>query len=189
MNFLSISLIALGLAMDAFAVSIASGVTIKQMHIRHAMRIALFFGGFQALMPLLGWLCGGWAVEYVKAVDHWIAFGLLSLIGGNMIRGSFQLQEKECHKDPLNLYVLFGLAVATSIDAFAVGLTFSFLDGIILMPVAVIGVITFVLSFIGTYIGDHFGHLFENKIEIAGGLILIGMGIKILIEHLSAAAS
>ena len=103
-----------------------------------------------------------------------------------MIHASFQLEEKECHKDPLNLYVLFGLAVATSIDAFAVGLTFSFLDGVILMPVVVIGAITFALSFIGTYIGDHFGHLFENKIEIAGGLILIGMGIKILVEHLAA---
>jgi putative Mn2+ efflux pump MntP len=137
-------------------------------------------------MPLLGWLCGGWAAEYVKAVDHWIAFGLLAAIGGKMIYESFQLQEDKCCKDPLCLCVLLGLAIATSIDAFAVGLTFSFLDGAIFLPVLLIGVITFVLSFIGTYIGDHFGHLFENKIEVAGGLILIGMGIKILVEHLIA---
>lgn len=185
MNYLSITLIALGLAMDAFAVSIASGVTIKRLRIRHAMRIALFFGGFQAIMPLLGWLCGGWAAEYVQAVDHWIAFGLLSLIGGNMIRESFQFNPADTQKDPLKLSILLALAVATSIDAFAVGLTFSFLDGVILMPVLIIGAITFILSFAGTYIGDRLGHLFEQKIEIAGGLILIGMGIKILIEHLS----
>jgi putative Mn2+ efflux pump MntP len=184
MNLISIFIIALGLAMDAFAVSIVSGVTIQRMHIRHALKIAVFFGGFQALMPLLGWLCGSWATEYVQVFDHWVAFGLLLAIGAKMIHESFQMKENDSQKDPLNIYILFGLAVATSIDAFAVGLTFSFLTGTILAPILIIGVITFALSFAGTYLGDRFGHLFENKIEIAGGLILIGMGVKILIEHL-----
>jgi putative Mn2+ efflux pump MntP len=184
MNLLSIFIIAIGLAMDAFAVSIVSGVTIQRMHIRHALRIALFFGGFQALMPLLGWLCGNWATKYVQEFDHWVAFALLSVIGGKMIHESFQMKDEDSQKDPLNLYILFALAVATSIDAFAVGLTFSFLKGSILTPVLIIGLVTFGLSFLGTYIGNRFGHIFENKIEIAGGLILIGMGLKILIEHL-----
>ncbi|MHC4885468.1 MAG: manganese efflux pump MntP [Planctomycetota bacterium] len=181
---LSTILIALGLAMDAFAVSVASGVSIHRMQIRHAMLIAGFFGFFQALMPSLGWLLGRFGADSVEAFDHWIAFALLTGIGGKMIyEATFQLDEAEEERNPLNLYVLFALAIATSIDAFAVGITISFLHHPIVTPVIVIGLITFVTSLAGVYIGDHFGHFCEKKLEVAGGIILILIGTKILVEH------
>lgn len=175
--------IALGLAMDAFAVSVTSGVTIKHLRVRHAMLIAFFFGAFQAIMPFLGWLGGRWARNYIGAYDHWIAFLLLVAIGGKMIWETRIQKTEENAPDPLRISILFLLAIATSIDALAVGVTFSFLDVSIIGPVAIIGAVTFVLSFAGTYIGDIFGHLFEDKLEIAGGVILIGIGTKILLEH------
>ena len=181
---LEIIFIGVGLAMDAFAVSITSGIVIKNMRLRHAMRIALFFGGFQALMPILGWLGGTTFSGYIKQYDHWVAFVVLVFIGGRMIYESFKLQEVEKSFDPRNLSVLFVLAVATSIDALAVGVTFSFLDVRIWHAAGVIGVITFVISYAGTRIGQRFGHFLENKIEVLGGVILIGIGTKILIEHL-----
>lgn len=178
----SFLLIAIGLAMDAFAVSISSGVTINKMKIRHALLIASFFGFFQAIMPVFGWLSAIWFKDYITKIDHWIAFFLLIGIGGKMIYESFHNAEEE--KNALNIYVLFLLSIATSIDAFAVGISFSFLNISILKPVFLIGIVTFILSFIGTYLGRIFGHIFENKLEILGGIVLIGMGIKILIEGL-----
>jgi putative Mn2+ efflux pump MntP len=184
MDLITIVFIALGLAMDAFAVSIASGVTLKKVRLRYAFRVAFFFGGFQALMPLLGWLAGSSFSSYIAAFDHWVAFGLLTFIGGKMIYESTVLKEAEKKTDPRNLTILFILAIATSIDALVVGLSFSFLNVTIIEPVIIIGVITFLLSFAGVYIGARTGSFFENKIEIIGGVILIGIGLKVLIEYL-----
>ena len=177
-------LIGVGLAMDAFAVSITCGVAMEKMRLRHAMWRAGCFGFFQALMPVLGWLGGGLFRDYAQSFDHWLAFGLLSLIGGKMIYESFKLKEDGETFDPLNVYILFTLAVATSIDALAVGITFSFLGVNIWEASAIIGAITFVICLIGTRIGKTFGHMLENKMEMAGGLVLIGIGVKILLEHL-----
>lgn len=170
--------------MDAFAVSITSGIAIKRMHLGHAAVIGLFFGGFQAAMPLLGWMAGFRFSEWVKAVDHWIACIILVFLGIKMIYESTKLEEKEQVSNPMEFRVLLMLAIATSIDALAVGVSLSFLQISILHPIMVIGTVTFVLSFAGTFIGNSFGHLLENKIEIAGGVMLIAIGLKILIEHL-----
>lgn len=184
MNTVTILFIAFGLAMDAFAVSITSGFTIKYLRINHALRLAAFFGLFQAIMPVIGWLAGFSLRDFISGIDHWIAFGLLSIIGLKMIFESTKMNPKK-KIDPLNIYVLLLLSVATSIDALAVGLTLSVLNISIINPAVIIGIITFLLSLIGVYIGERFGHFFENKIEVVGGLILIGIGIKILVEHLS----
>ncbi|MBW1824278.1 MAG: manganese efflux pump [Deltaproteobacteria bacterium] len=184
MDIVSIVIIAVGLAMDAFAVSITSGITIKRLHINHALKIALFFGLFQAFMPIIGWLAGLSLRDYISAIDHWIAFGLLSFIGCKMIYESITVQSNKKEINPLNVYVLLVLSVATSIDALAVGISFAFLKVSIVTPVIIIGTVTFLLSYLGVYIGDRIGHFFENKIEIAGGFLLIGMGIKILVEGL-----
>lgn len=184
MEHLQIIFIAIGLAADAFAVSVSSGAIIEKLHLRHAMRIALFFGFFQGLMPWIGWRAGILASDLIRSIDHWLAFIILLFIGGKMIYESRKLEEEiERTINPLNIYVLFTLAIATSIDALAVGLTFSFLNISIVEPVIVIGIITFLFSLAGTYIGEFFGHVFEDKIELAGGLILIGIGSKILVEH------
>ena len=184
MDAITIIAIAFGLAMDAFAVSITSGITIKNLKINNALKIALFFGLFQAIMPLVGWLAGLSLKDFISEIDHWIAFGLLSFIGCKMIYESITLQSNEKQIDPLNVYVLLMLSVATSIDALAVGVSFAFLKVSIVTPVIIIGTVTFLLSYLGVYIGDRIGHFFENKIEIAGGLLLIGIGLKILIESL-----
>ncbi len=184
MNLITILFIAFGLATDAFAVSITSGFIIKKLKISYAIRIAIFFGLFQAIMPIIGWLAGISIREFISSIDHWIAFGLLSTIGIKMIYESTKMKEDEKTFDPLNIYVLLILSIATSIDALAVGLSLSFLKIAIITPSIIIGVITFLLSLIGVYIGDKSGHFFESKIEVLGGLILIGIGVKILIEHL-----
>ncbi|MBI4978804.1 MAG: manganese efflux pump [Spirochaetes bacterium] len=185
MGILTFFLIAIGLSMDALAVSIASGVTMRGMRFRHAFRMALFFGGFQALMPFLGWLAGMTLKSYITSFDHWVAFGLLAFIGGKMIYESFVIDEAEKDtKCEMRLRTLFVLAIATSIDALAVGVTFGVLKVSIALPVLIIGATTALLSFAGVYAGKAFGKLFENKIEFAGGVILIGIGIKILVEHL-----
>jgi len=185
MDIITVLIVALGLAMDAFAVSISSGLAIKKINIGHAFRIAFFFGAFQALMPVVGWLAGLGLKDFISAIDHWIAFVLLSVVGGKMIYESTFLDKEKEEKDTLNIYVLLILSIATSIDALAVGLTLSFLNVHIASPAIIIGIVTFVLSFLGVYIGDRFGHFFESKIEIAGGVILIGIGIKILFQHLT----
>ena len=184
MQHFQIVFIAVGLAADAFAVSVSSGAIIEKLRLRHALRIAFFFGAFQAIMPWIGWKIGSLASDLIRAMDHWLAFVILSFIGGKMIYESFLLKEEtEEEANPLNFSVLLSLAIATSIDALAVGVTFSFLDVSIYEPVLIIGAITFILSLAGTYIGEYFGHIFENRIEMAGGLILLGIGCKILIEH------
>jgi len=186
MELLTIILLAVGLAMDAFAVSIVTGSIYKELHIRHALRMALFFGGFQSLMPLVGSLAGLGLRGYISAYDHWIAFGLLGLIGGKMIYEAFQIEAAEKKLDPSSLLILLTLSVATSIDALAVGFTLSLLVSSLAFAVTIIGLITFGLSYAGVSIGKRFGHFCESKIEILGGLILIGIGLKILIEHLTA---
>ena len=183
MNTLTIFIIALGLAMDAFAVSITSGIAIKRLRIRYALRIALFFGAFQAIMPVIGWFAGLGMRDLISAIDHWIAFTLLLMVGCKMIYEATLMDGEKDKRDPLNLYVLIILSIATSIDALAVGLSLSFINVAIIAPAVIIGVITFLLSFLGVYIGDRFGHFFESRIEILGGLILIGIGTRILIEH------
>ncbi len=184
-DVLSIIFVAFGLAMDAFAVSITSGLTIKRLRISHALRIGIAFGGFQALMPVVGWLIGLSLRDLISDVDHWVAFGLLSFVGCKMIYESLQMESQKKRIDPLNVCVLFMLSVATSIDALAVGVSFAFLNVSIVTPVVVIGIVTFLLSFAGVYVGNRLGHFFEKKIEIVGGLVLIGIGIKILVEHVS----
>jgi putative Mn2+ efflux pump MntP len=184
MELFVIIIIAVGLAMDALAVSIVSGSVYKQLKLRHILRIAIFFGGFQALMPLIGCLAGLSVKEYTVGFDHWIAFGLLSAVGAKMIYESFKISSAEQTFDPSNIFVLLVLSVATSIDALVVGITLSFITGSIIVAVIIIGIVTFILSYLGIFIGKKVGHFFENKIEALGGLVLIGLGLKILIQHL-----
>jgi putative Mn2+ efflux pump MntP len=177
-------LIALGLAADAFAVSLSSGIQIKNIKINKALKIALSFGLFQALMPLIGWWLGLSLRDLISSVDHWVAFGLLSFIGSRMIYES--TQEVNNRKfNPLDIYTLLILSIATSLDALAVGVGFAVLKTSILAAISVIGFITFFLCFIGVFVGHKFGNLFQNKIEILGGLILICIGSRILFEHLT----
>jgi putative Mn2+ efflux pump MntP len=176
--------IALGLAMDAFTVAVASGLALEPLRARKALKIALFFGGFQALMPLLGWLAGLGLEELISGLDHWVAFGLLGFIGCRMIYGAIRATPRRA-ADPLNLPTLLGLSIATSIDALAVGLSFAFLRASILTPAIVIGAVTFLLAFLGVFLGHRLGRLFEREAEALGGLILIGIGLKILLEHLA----
>ncbi|PKM97153.1 MAG: hypothetical protein CVU79_09785 [Elusimicrobia bacterium HGW-Elusimicrobia-3] len=188
MKTLELLLIALGLSMDAFAVSVASGATMKRLHLPNALKMALFFGGFQALMPVLGWLAGLGMKSFISGVDHWIAFGLLLAVGGKMLYESLKIKEEEdCGGPktcPFDTGTLTVLAIATSIDALAVGLTFSVLAVSIIAPVLVIGLVTFVMSVAGVKLGSTGGHFFEHKMEAAGGLILIAIGLKILLGHL-----
>jgi putative Mn2+ efflux pump MntP len=183
MSVLSIFIIAVALAIDAFAASVTSGIALKRMQASHALVIASFFGTFQALMPFVGWHAGRWARVYVAAFDHWIAFILLVAIGSKMIHNALCDRDSRVERNPLSIYILFALAIATSIDALAVGITLSFLDVAILLPVLLIGLVTFGMSFAGTYLGAAIGHIFEKKLEIGAGLILIGIGARILIEH------
>jgi manganese efflux pump family protein len=184
MSLITIFFIAIALSMDALAVSISSGVTIRKMHLRHALRIAGFFGLFQAFMPVAGWSIGRFAADLIQSYDHWVAFALLLVVGIKMIyEASILDPEKEERSDPLNIYILLTLAFATSIDAAAVGITMSFLKVEIIQPAIIIGLITFFISLAGIYIGNKSGSFFGNKIEIIGGLVLIGIGIKIVIEH------
>ena len=180
--------LALGLAADAFAVSLSSGLTIKHMKINKALKIALFFGGFQALMPLIGWFAGLTLQGSISSIDHWVAFGLLSFIGGKMIYEALQDDVEDKKFNPLDTYTLITLSVATSLDALAVGFGFAVLKTSIAAPVTTIGFITFFLSFVGVFIGHKCGAFCQKQVEILGGLVLIGIGSKILIEHLTAVA-
>jgi putative Mn2+ efflux pump MntP len=183
MSWFSIIMIALALAMDAFAVSIASGIAIRNLRLHHALTIALWFGGFQAIMPLLGWFGGAQLSAYISGWDHWVAFGLLAFIGGKMIYEAFRIEDVEKETDPLEVSVLLVLAVATSLDALVTGFTFALLRVSILAPIIAIGSVTFCLSFAGVLLGNRGGHFFEKKIEIIGGLVLIGIGVKTLLGH------
>jgi len=185
MNLLTIIVIAVGLAMDAFAASIATGATYKERRPTHAFKLAFAFGSFQAIMPVAGWLAGLTLRDSIRDYDHWIAFTLLALVGGKMIYESFKIKQAQEQTDTLSAAVILVLALATSIDALAVGVTFSFLlPGSLAVAVIIIGLITFVLSYAGFCIGTSFGHFFETGIEAIGGLILIAIGAKILLEHL-----
>lgn len=189
MTNLDIWLLAIGLAMDCFAVSIASGIIMKSIRLRPMLSMAFAFGFFQALMPLLGWIGASFFSHLIEDWDHWIAFAILVFLGGRMVCESFK--DEECHKfDPTNLKVLLTLAVATSIDALAVGISFAFLGtysiSTILPPIGIIGLVSFVLSLAGLMFGICFGHGLARKLraELWGGIILIAIGTKILIEHL-----
>ncbi|MCO5383577.1 MAG: manganese efflux pump MntP family protein [Methanosarcina barkeri] len=183
MSFLTDFLLALGLSMDAFAVSMSSGTTIRPFRLNDALKLAFFFGGFQAFMPVLGWLGGSAVSEFVSDYAPWIAFLLLAFIGGKMIYEALY-GSSEGKVSSLSYSVLFVLAIATSIDALAVGMSFAFLSTPILEPVIIIGCVTFFMSFCGAILGYRMGHFFEHEVEILGGLILLGLGCKILAEHL-----
>ena len=183
MDILTLFSLAVGLAMDAFAVSICKGLAQEKLSVKHMVTAGLWFGGFQALMPALGYLLGYQFRDKITAIDHWIAFILLGIIGANMIK---EACSGDCEKedDSLDIRTMFLLAVATSIDALAVGITFAFLDVHIIAAVSFIGVTTFVISAIGVKIGNVFGTKYKSKAEFAGGAILILLGVKILLEHL-----
>lgn len=185
MLILEIFLIGVGLSMDAFAVSICKGLSMKKVKVHYVLLIGLFFGGFQALMPLVGYLLGSQFESYITSIDHWIAFILLGIIGGNMLKDGLSGEDNEESEEfKVDLKELFMLAIATSIDALAVGITFAFLNYPIIESISIIGCTTFIISCIGVYIGHIFGTKYEHKAEIAGGIILIGIGLKILLEHL-----
>lgn len=183
MSLLTLFITAVGLSMDAFAVAICKGLAMKKLLWKKALIIGLWFGGFQALMPTIGYLLGTRFESYVTAIDHWIAFVLLALIGANMVKESFS-KEEESSNDAVDFKTMFLLAIATSIDALAVGVTYAFLQVRIVPAVSFIGVITFTLSIVGVKIGNVFGLKYKSKAELTGGIILIVMGIKILLEHL-----
>ncbi len=184
MKIFEIMLIGIGLAMDAFAVCICKGLSMKKMNWKNAIIIALYFGTFQALMPILGYVLGSAFTGIVESVDHWIAFILLALIGKNMIKESLN-DEEEKRNDNVDFNTMILLAIATSIDALAVGITFAFLETNIYHAVTIIGLITFFICLVGVKIGNKFGDKFQNKAELMGGTILILIGLKILLEHLS----
>lgn len=185
-RFIEYILIAVALSMDAFAVSITIGCTMKRFRLKHAFTVGLFFGFFQAIMPVIGWLAGIGFSKFIEKIDHWIAFVLLAFIGLKMIYEAVKMKDGEDNnKDYFKFTTLLILSIATSIDALAVGVTFSILQMYIISPVIIIGLITFCFSFFGVLLGCKTSkHLFENKIEVIGGIILILIGLKILIEHL-----
>ena len=191
MGFVELFLLGVGLSMDAFAVAVCKGLGMHRISYKHAVIIALFFGGFQALMPLIGWALGTQFESFVTPVDHWIAFVLLAFIGGKMLWDAFHEEKDDedgcgCDKTDgcLDLRELTLLAVATSIDALAVGITFAFLQVDIVPAIVTIGITTFVLSLVGVIVGNQFGSRFERPATIAGGVVLILLGVKILLEHL-----
>ena len=185
--FVELLLMGVGLSMDAFAVSVCKGLAMTKVNKKQAVTIGVFFGGFQALMPLIGWLLGKQFESYITGVDHWIAFVLLGFIGGKMMLEAWKPETDEIvekNDQPLDMKQMFFLAVATSIDALAVGITFAFLGTPILEAIVIIGITTFLLSIIGVYVGNFFGNKYKKRAEFAGGLILVLLGLKILLEHL-----
>lgn len=182
MSLWELFIIAVGLSMDAFAVSVCKGLSVRKLEWKHCLLAGLYFGGFQALMPLIGYFFGIQFQHMITSVDHWIAFVLLGLIGASMIKES--REDEECLNDSFDIRTMLMLAVATSIDALAVGVTFAFLNVQILPAVCFIGLITFALSAAGIRIGHVFGAKYKSRAELAGGVILIIMGVKILSEHL-----
>lgn len=177
-------LMGLGLAMDATAVSICKGLKMKKVDYKYMIIIAGAFGLFQALMPLIGYYLGVSFKSYITSIDHWIAFVLLVIIGGKMLIEAFE-DEEDCSEITYDFKEIIMLAIATSIDALAVGITYAFLDVNIYLAITIIGVTTFICCVIGVFIGNRFGIKYKGKAEIAGGIILIGLGIKILLEHLN----
>ena len=184
MGLIEIILISISLAMDAFAVSICKGLSMKKMDWKKAIIIGLYFGLFQGGMPLIGYILGVGFEESIKFIDHWIAFGLLAFIGGNMIKEALSKKEDDEVDDKVDFKTMIVLAIATSIDALAVGVTFAFLNVNIILAVSLIAAITFVISCIGVKLGNVFGDKYEKKAELAGGIVLVLIGLKILLEHL-----
>ena len=186
--FIELFLLGIGLAMDAFAVSVCKGLGMRRLNKKQTLIIGLYFGGFQALMPLIGWLLGSQFQKYITSIDHWIAFILLGFIGGKMMIEAIREWNEEETVDvidaPLDHKNMLVLAVATSIDALAVGITFAFLDTPIIEAITIIGITTMVISIIGVVVGNFFGSRYKSKAEFIGGLILVLLGLKILLEHL-----
>lgn len=187
MGIVEIFAIGVALAMDAFAVSICKGLSMKKINWKKAIIIGLYFGAFQALMPVIGYFLGTTLSGFVEKIDHWIAFVLLSIIGGNMIKESTD-DEVEKRNDKVDFKTMIVLAIATSIDAMAVGVTFAFLKTNLVLAISIIGIITFIISVLGVIIGNKFGDKFQNKAELIGGIVLILIGLKILLEHLGIIA-
>jgi len=183
MDLLSIIIIAIGLSMDSLAVSISNGLSIRNLTFSKSLLIALSLAFFQAIMPLIGWFAGNGIDEYIQEIDHWVAFILLAFIGGKMLYDGFQKNEQTA-TTKLSGLTLIGQSIATSIDAFAVGISFAVLDYEITLPVIIIGLVTFTFSMLGLQLGKLFGKKLGKSVEIFGGLVLIGIGIKILIEHI-----
>lgn len=184
MGILELLILAIGLSMDAFAVSVCKGLAMKKLEFKNMAIVGLWFGGFQALMPAIGYFLGVQFKNQITAIDHWIAFVLLGIIGANMIKEACSKDDEEEVKANLDVKTMFMLAIATSIDALAVGITFAFLSVNLVHAVTFIGITTFILSAVGVGIGNIFGTKYKAKAEIAGGIILILLGIKILLEHL-----
>ena len=192
MSFIELFLIGVGLSMDAFAAAICQGLFMTRIKWGHALTVGLYFGGFQALMPFIGWMLGSQFADRIQQYDHWIAFILLVLIGGNMIREALSGDEEDAAQAETNLRLdhkkLFLMAIATSIDALAIGVTFAFLETAILPAIGIIGCTTFCISVAGVAVGCWFGARYKKRAEITGGAILVLLGIKILLEHLGILA-
>ena len=190
MSLFSIFGISLGLSLDAFTVALTNSTVIKDLHLKHGLRMSFFFGFFQFMMPIIGWAAGMTFSVSIKAIDHWIAFSLLFFVGGRMLLSSlpFRQEKASCtdenKKDCRDLSTLLLLSIATSIDALAIGLTFAMIDVNIIYPSVMIGITTFIMSILGYGIGRYMGMVFKVKLDILGGIVLIGIGIKILIGHL-----
>lgn len=192
MSFIELFLIGVGLSMDAFAAAICQGLSMTRIKWGHALTVGLYFGGFQALMPFIGWMLGSQFADRIQQYDHWIAFILLVLIGGNMIREALSGDEEDAAQAETDLRLdhkkLFLMAIATSIDALAIGVTFAFLETAILPAIGIIGCTTFCISVAGVAVGCWFGARYKKRAEITGGAILVLLGIKILLEHLEILA-
>ncbi|HPE07317.1 MAG TPA: manganese efflux pump MntP family protein [Smithellaceae bacterium] len=184
MSLLTIFLLAVGLGVDAFSVAIGIGASNNKKSWAPVLRLSLAFGLFQFVMPLIGWLAGSTVVDRIQSFDHWIAFALLVLVGGKMIREGFEKESDEQKTDQTRGWPLFLLSIATSIDALAVGFSFSLLKTALLFPAAIIGVVCFMMTAVGMIFGKGLARIFGKKVEILGGLVLIAIGMKILIEHL-----
>lgn len=188
MTFIELFLIGVGLSMDAFAAAICQGLSMTRIKWGHALTVGLYFGGFQALMPFIGWMLGSQFADRIQQYDHWIAFILLVLIGGNMIREALSGDEEDAAQAETDLRLdhkkLFLMAIATSIDALAIGVTFAFLETAILPAIGIIGTTTFFISVAGVAVGCWFGARYKKRAEITGGVILVLLGVKILLEHL-----
>ena len=184
MTLLELFILAVGLSMDAFAVAVCKGLAIGKTKLRESVIVGAWFGGFQALMPLVGFLLGVNFADYISSFDHWIAFGLLAVIGGNMIKEALSREEEKETGASLAFRTMLVMALATSIDALAVGITFAFLEVQVLPAILFIGVVTFLLSAAGVRIGSVFGSKYKSRAELAGGIILVLLGVKILLEHL-----
>jgi putative Mn2+ efflux pump MntP len=185
LSFISILVIAVGLGMDAFSVAISIGAVSRKVSFTPVLRLAASFGLFQFMMPIVGWLGGMTVANYIAGFDHWIAFGLLLYVGGKMIQDSFQCEEKVHPTDPTKGLTLLMLSVATSIDALAVGLSLAFLKAPILYPSMIIGLVAFIMTASGMLFGEKLGKICGKRVEVMGGIILIGIGIKILCDHVA----